>query len=244
MADETTAPTGSQPTQKEAFFFLNVISCMKNKPDVSPYHFILAFSTASSLSFQVLKLVGHFDFIAMIRRRLHLSQIYHTIYWPPVQVDWDKFAQITNYSNGACAQTRFRQIKKRLGYIENDSASSTSTTKPRAKKENTVGRVANNNASKIAKKSAAKPRGKKAKAAKVEHEVEDNIEDTKQEGAITSGEENGHEYGDMDDGHMDSEDLTEEGVQYFDMTEEFEAWIKPVCNALIPVSCQAVPPTL
>lgn len=47
MADENASPTGSQPTQKEAFFFLNVISCMKNKPDVCDFSSLFTFPKIS-----------------------------------------------------------------------------------------------------------------------------------------------------------------------------------------------------
>jgi hypothetical protein len=86
-------------------------------------------------------------------------------------------AQKSGYNNGGTAKTRFGQIKKKLGFTEDGGASAAgqpkTPTKPRAKKEKTVGSGTNGSASKVVKKRTPK----KEKAAKVEDEKFDTKEE-------------------------------------------------------------------
>jgi len=99
------------------------------------------------------------------------------------QVNWELVASRAGYSNGACAKTRYGQIKKAIGHTTDGAIAAPTPVKSRSKKP---GSGTNVNASKVKKSTASK--GKKAKpvAAAAEHEGDDDEgdDDLMQEGPI------------------------------------------------------------
>lgn len=126
---------------------------------------------------------------------------------------------MSNYSNGLCARTRFRQIKKRLGYTDDGPAPATPfPSTPRSKKGKVVGSGTNGSASKVTKKrSPAKARGAKAKSDPHEEPAKDDEEEhiVKNEPFDSNPMQSGHMYHGPED---DQEDDLEEN--YYDVDSE------------------------
>jgi len=108
-----------QPTQREAFFFLEILAHQSGNP----------------------------------------------------QVDWAGVAAKCGYSNAACAQTRFRQIKKRLGWEDTNSADARAAIKSRPTPTKKAGSsFMDDSPSKVVKKGRSRP---KKEAGKIEKGLED-----------------------------------------------------------------------
>lgn len=140
------------------------------------------------------------------------------------QIDWEQVAQKAGYSNAACASTRFRQVKKRLGLTDDGSAAASSTTpksntpkKPRGKKD--VGTGTNKTPSKIIKKRSPKKTNKTADADFFGN-LSDGDEVPKAEDEDNIDEENIYE----DDGHYDNETKGhyDDGAIFYDANNENE----------------------
>ncbi|KAF4625336.1 hypothetical protein G7Y89_g12832 [Cudoniella acicularis] len=120
-------PSGKEATPKDAFFFLTILSNMKNKPDVN----------------------------------------------------WDEVAVKAGYSNATTAKVRFGQIKRKLGFGDQDTAAASrasgngSATPKKGKKSSEVGSGTNVSPSKVEKKTPVKRTPNKAKSpVKVEEDDE------------------------------------------------------------------------
>ena len=145
--------------------------------------------------------------------------------WRWTQVDWEQVAQKAGYSNGACASTRFRQVKKRLGLTDDSSTSASSATpksttpkKPRSKKE--VGSGTNKTPSKVTKKRSPKKTNKTA-----DEDFFGNLADDDEfpKAEDKEGMDYKSIYEDNDHYHDEMSSRYDDGVAFYDANNENES---------------------